>query len=93
MTLATTQPSETKRASVRSLLRRLGPALALAWILIVSIPAHAGEPYDPKRAGNPLRIAAYIVHPVGVVLDYLIFRPAWWIGQHEPFKTLFGVTD
>ena len=68
-------------------------ALALAWLLAAAIPARADDSYDPKRAGNPVRIAAYAVHPFGVLLDYLIFRPAWWIGQHEPFKTLFGVTD
>ena len=30
-------------------------------------------------------------HPFGVILDTLIFHPAWWVGQHEPFHTLFGV--
>jgi hypothetical protein len=51
------------------------------------------DDYDPKEAGHPLRIAAYALHPVGVVIDYLIFRPAWWIGSYEPFHTLFGRTD
>jgi hypothetical protein len=40
-----------------------------------------------------LRILAYCVHPVGVILDYLIFRPAHWVGSHEPMKTLFGHKD
>lgn len=77
----------------RFALRTAAAMLALAWLSIAALPARAGDEYDPKRAGNPLRIAAYVVHPVGVLLDYLIFRPAWWIGQHEPFKTIFGVTD
>ena len=51
------------------------------------------DDYDPKEAGHPLRIAAYALHPVGVVIDWLVFRPAWWIGSHEPFYTLFGRTD
>ncbi len=55
-------------------------------------PARAGEEYDPKMAGNPVRIAAYILSPVGVLIDYAIMRPAWWIGSHEPFKTIFGRT-
>jgi len=46
--------------------------------------------YDPQRAGHPLRIVAYAVHPVGVMLDYLIFRPCYWLGSHEPLRTLFG---
>lgn len=67
--------------------------LALVSILVLAAgtagPARADD-YDPKRAGHPLRIAAYIAHPVGVILDYLIFRPAHWIGHHEPIRTLVG---
>ena len=51
------------------------------------------DEYDSKEAGHPLRIIAYALHPVGVVIDRLIFRPAWWLGSHEPFHTLFGRTD
>jgi hypothetical protein len=80
-------------AGRRSALRAAAAILALVWLSIAALPARADADYDPKRAGNPVRIAAYVVHPVGVLLDYLIFRPAWWIGQHEPFKTIFGVTD
>jgi len=77
----------------RFALRAAAALLALVWLSIATLPARADAEYDPKRAGNPVRIAAYIAHPFGVLLDYLIFRPAWWIGQHEPFKTIFGVTD
>lgn len=48
------------------------------------------ERYEPLRAGHPLRIVAYALHPVGVILDYAIFRPAHWLGSHEPLRTLFG---
>ncbi len=61
-------------------------------LLCLSLPAQAGPTrYEPRRAGHPLRIAAYAAHPFGVILDTLIFHPAWWVGQHEPFRTLFGV--
>jgi hypothetical protein len=49
--------------------------------------------YEPDRAGHPLRIVAYAVHPVGVILDYLILRPCYWLGSHEPLRTLFGRED
>jgi hypothetical protein len=49
-----------------------------------------GERYEPLRAGHPVRIIAYALHPVGVILDYLIFRPVHWLGSHEPLRTLFG---
>lgn len=69
-------------------MRRIA-VLALALALWLPLAAGAEE-YDPRRAGHPLRIAAYCLHPVGVILDYLIFRPAWYIGGHEPIRTLVG---
>jgi hypothetical protein len=53
----------------------------------------ASASYEPLRAGHPLRIIAYVLHPIGVILDYAIFRPAYWIGSHEPIRTLVGQTD
>jgi hypothetical protein len=55
-----------------------------------AVAASGKEPYDPRRAGHPLRIAAYAIHPAGVILDRLIFRPAWYIGGVEPIRTLVG---
>jgi len=81
------------RARWRGVVRAAAAILALAWISTAAVPVRAEAPYDSERAGNPVRIAAYALHPFGVLLDYLIFRPAWWIGQHEPFKTLFGVHE
>src|SRR5882672_7956743 len=74
-------------------IRTLAVALALAFGLsALALPAGAGTTrYDPRRSGHPLRIVAYALHPVGVVLDTLIFHPAWWLGTHEPLRTLFGV--
>ena len=75
--------------------RRAARALALAAILAAVLgaarPAGADE-YDPQRAGHPLRIAAYMLHPIGVAFDYLLFRPAHWVVSREPFRTIFGHT-
>ena len=73
-------------------IRRIAATLAMAASLLVAAPALADE-YDPNSSGHPLRIAAYVVHPIGVIIDTLIFRPAHWIGSFEPFKTLFGHED
>ena len=64
----------------------------LASLLLVASPAVSDE-YEPQSAGHPLRIAAYVLHPVGVALDYLVFRPAHWIGSKGPLKTIFGHED
>jgi hypothetical protein len=73
----------------RGVLATAGVLLAL-WL---APPALAEPEYDGADAGNPVRISAYILHPVGVIYDYLILRPAWWVGSHEPFHTLFGRED
>lgn len=64
-------------------------------VMLLSGPASlvAAEEYEPDNAGNPLRIVAYVVYPVGVVFDYLILRPAYWVGSHEPFRTIFGRSE
>jgi len=67
-----------------------GWSVACALILGSTGTSTAAEGYDPQRAGHPLRIIAYALHPVGVILDRLIFRPAWHLAGHEPLRTLVG---
>jgi hypothetical protein len=90
------------RRSVARLRRKLASALLLGFLVAGSALAEtaemaetkiAGSAYEPTEAGHPLRIAAYVLHPVGVILDRLILRPAAWLGRHEPIKTLVGNTD
>lgn len=71
---------------------RSSAAMVLLAVLLLGAPAAraGGDEYDSKRAGHPLRVAAYVLHPVGVILDRLIFHPAWVIGGREPIKTLVG---
>jgi hypothetical protein len=68
--------------------RTLALATAIA-ALALATPA-AADKYDPQEAGHPMRIVAYALHPVGVLLDLLIFRPAHWVGSHEPLASFFG---
>jgi hypothetical protein len=88
--MRTLQPMRMRGRRTREALRVFLCGLVLALALSAG-PAVAE--YDESEAGFPVRIVAYIVHPVGVLLDYVIMRPAWWIGSHEPFKTIFGRTD
>jgi len=66
--------------------------LAIGIVAAASGPAVA-DAYDAEMAGHPIRISAYILHPFGVLIDTLIFRPAHWVGTQEPLKALFGHTD
>jgi len=73
--------------------RRTLASIALVLGLLVLAPPALADDYEPQSAGHPLRIAAYVLHPVGVALDYLIFRPAHWIGSKGPMKQIFGHED
>ena len=70
--------------------RRSLAALSLvAGLALVATPAAADE-YDARRAGHPLRVVAYVLHPFGVAFDYLLFRPAHWVGSLPVIRTVFG---
>ena len=88
---------EVGRRRLASIARRFLLLSVALPILLFGVPALAesefDDGYDPTESGHPLRIVAYMLHPVGVILDTLIFRPAWWLGTHEPIKTLVGNTD
>ncbi len=66
--------------------------VVLTCLLALMAPTLASAArYRSQRAGNPIRIAAYVLHPVGVILDTLIFKPAWSLAQYEPLLTLVGM--
>jgi hypothetical protein len=71
-------------------LRRCLAALPLLALLALSAAPAAADEYDARRAGHPLRVVAYVLHPVGVALDYLLFRPAHWVGSQPVVRTIFG---
>ena len=67
-------------------------AMLLAAMLALASPVAAGQ-FDSERAGHPLRFVAYVIHPVGVAIEYLFMRPGHWLVSQEPFKTAFGHED
>lgn len=87
---AVIQPGERPRASRR--FRRLAAGLAFSLLLMGASPSAADE-FDSRYAGHPLRFAAYLVYPIGVILETLITRPAHWLIHRPALKGLFGHTD
>ncbi len=69
--------------------RSIAALVACGVLLLAASPALADE-YEPLEAGHPLRIIAYILHPVGVVLDLLIVRPAHWLVSQDGLDEFFG---
>ena len=53
----------------------------------------ASVTYDASEAGHPVKILYFAVYPVGFLLDSLILKPIWWLGQRQPFRTVFGVDN
>lgn len=76
--------------SARRALGRLFSALVLTAALGLSPLTAGATPHDPQESGHPVRIAAYVLHPIGVLLDTLIMRPAHWLVHRGPLLTLFG---
>lgn len=68
---------------------RILPLVALVVVLSFTLDAQASE-YHSERAGHPLRVIAYVLHPVGYLLDRLVFYPAWWLGQVRPIGAVVG---
>jgi len=81
-------PSSRSRNKNRSYVVAL---VLLTALLATSSPAQADH-YTTEKAGHPLRIAAYVLHPFGVMVDVLILRPAHWVGSRNGLNTLFGHT-
>jgi hypothetical protein len=73
-------------------LRRAALA-ATAAALLAAPPGARADDHDPERSAHPVRIVGYVLHPIGVMLDFLIVRPAHWVAEREPFRTLFGHDD
>ena len=72
--------------------RKVLAALSLVAALGFATPALA-DAQGEEDSGHPLRIAAYLLHPIGVLIDTLITRPAHWLVHRESLQTLFGHTD
>src|SRR5690606_12739054 len=66
--------------------------LAVAMVAVVA-PASAHR-YSRTDDGHPLRLIAHVVHPVGILLEYGIFRPVHhFVSECDPFggnDILFG---
>jgi hypothetical protein len=67
----------------------LALVLFLGAILVAQGPARAAD-YDRDDSGNPVHIAGSVLYPVGFVYEYLLLRPAHWLGERTPFRQICG---
>lgn len=64
-------------------------ALLSMAMLAVAAPSMAHR-YQRNTNDNPFRLIGYIVHPVGLALEYAVMRPIHWaVSQHDT-DVIFG---
>ena len=87
----TSRPTRVPRR--KSFTRQVAAIVLLVTMSIAAASPAFADRYDKKRAGHPLRIAAYVLYPVGALIDVLLVRPAHWLISQEPFKSAVGHED
>jgi hypothetical protein len=65
--------------------------LVLAVSLFGATTARAHDAYDDSQS-HPLRLAAYVVHPVGFTLEWLVTRPFHFLVSQPKLERVFGHT-
>ncbi|HSP98582.1 MAG TPA: hypothetical protein VL049_15280 [Candidatus Dormibacteraeota bacterium] len=78
-------------------MKRLVVALMLASMmcLTVRVASAAEERYEDEQQyedafSNPLRIAYYLIYPVGFTVEWLVMRPFHYIVSRPGLDRLFG---
>jgi hypothetical protein len=58
-------------------------------IFLIASISWADE-YNSRQAGQPWKLIAYVLNPLGVTLDYLVARPLHRFLHHETIDKLTG---
>jgi hypothetical protein len=64
-------------------------AAAIGLVLALAAPASAVDAYDDGQA-HPLRLAAYILHPIGFLSEWLVTRPLHRIFSQDDLESISG---
>jgi hypothetical protein len=72
-------------------MKRFIAVAALMMVLALTAGPAAAVPdeYDDTQA-HPLRVAAYVVYPIGYSLEWLIFRPFHYLVSRPELERVFG---
>ncbi|MFQ5477104.1 MAG: hypothetical protein ACE5E4_00635 [Candidatus Binatia bacterium] len=62
--------------------KTIGGLLAVLFLsALLSGTAYARERYTDQDS-HPLKIAYYVLYPVGKILEWVVFRPIQFVGSH-----------
>lgn len=70
-------------------MKRFLLATAIACLFAFAPAARAHDAYDDSES-NPLRVAAYALHPVGWALEWLVARPIHFFVSQPQTEPIFG---
>ncbi len=62
---------------------------AIVGLSLALLLAGLADDYDDTQS-HPLRIAAYLLHPVGFTAEWLIFRPLHYLVSRPGLERVFG---
>ncbi|GAB4324262.1 MAG: hypothetical protein Kow0059_19820 [Candidatus Sumerlaeia bacterium] len=68
-----------------------GVMMAACFVLLSGVAS--AHDYDRDDDGHPLRIVAYLMHPVGLALEYAIVRPIHHVASQPTWNVLLGHTS
>jgi hypothetical protein len=73
-------------------MKRIVLALAVVgWMGMAPMAARAHDAYDDSQA-HPLRIAAYLINPIGFTVEWLVTRPFHFMVSQPQAEPVFGHT-
>lgn len=72
-------------------MRRFAAAalFAIALACTAGPAAAAPDDYDDMQS-HPLRVAAYLIYPIGYTAEWLIFRPFHYLVSRPALEPVFG---
>ncbi|MBI2875421.1 MAG: hypothetical protein HYY20_00910 [Candidatus Tectomicrobia bacterium] len=71
-------------------MRRLSAAIVILALVLSVTPRAWADAYEEEQAGNPWRVLAYVIHPIGVALDRLVARPLHQLMHYKLIDELTG---
>lgn len=69
--------------------KRLLLAVLLCALTVLSVPTQADR-YRRGASDNPFRLVSYVVYPVGLLAEYVVFRPVHWVVSQPTLDVVFG---
>lgn len=72
-------------------MKRFAVAALLSMVLTCTASSALAAPddYDDTQS-HPLRIAAYLIYPIGYTLEWLVFRPFHYLVSRPALEPVFG---